>query len=154
MSIDIGTQSVRALVFSSEGEEIANERILNEPYYSLEPGWAEVPADDFWKSVCIVTNRIAEKLGEDINKIKACSIAANRDNIIPLDKDGNYIRDWLTWVDQRRVPEAIAAAPKELKGMNKIYHAFAKETFDMLSNRSKFNWLKYHERESYDKAYK
>lgn len=154
MSIDIGTQSVRALVFNSQGEEIANERILNELYYSLEPGWAEVPADDFWKSVCIVTNRVAEKLGKDIDKVKACSIAANRDNIVPLDEDGNYIRDWITWVDQRRVPEAVKDAPRMVKGKNKIIHALGKTTFNMLSNRSKFNWFKYHEKETFEKAYK
>ncbi|NLC66064.1 MAG: carbohydrate kinase, partial [Clostridium sp.] len=83
MAIDIGTQSVRALVFNCIGDEIANERILNKPYYSLEPGWAEVPADDFWQNVCTVTNRISKKLGKDISKIKACSITTNRDNIIP-----------------------------------------------------------------------
>lgn len=66
MSIDIGTQSVRALVFSSEGEEIANERMLNELYYSLKPGWAEVPANNFWENVCIVTNKVAQKLGKEV----------------------------------------------------------------------------------------
>ncbi len=154
MAIDIGTQSVRALVFNCEGDEIANERVLNKPYYSLEPGWAEVPADDFWQNVCIVTNRVSEKLGQDIHKVKACSITANRDNIIPLDEDGNYIRDWITWVDQRRVPEAVRDAPSQVKGMNKIVHKFGKNMFNMLSNRSKFNWFKYHEKETYEKAYK
>lgn len=154
MAIDIGTQSVRALVFNSQGQEIANERVLNDLHYSLEPGWAEVPADDFWQNVCIVTNRVSNKLGEDINKIKACSITANRDNIIPLDKDGNYIRDWITWVDQRRVPEAVKDAPTQVKGSNKIIHTFGKNVFNMLSNRSKFNWFKYHEKKTYKKASK
>lgn len=154
MAIDIGTQSVRALVFNCVGDEIANERILNKPYYSLEPGWAEVPADDFWQNVCTVTNRISNKLGKDINKIKACSITTNRDNIIPLDEEGNYIRDWITWVDQRRAPEAVRDLPKQIKGVNKIIHTFGKTTFDMLANRSKFNWFKYHEKDTYEKAYK
>ena len=154
MSIDIGTQSVRALVFSSEGLEIANERIINDVYYSLEPGWAEVPADDIWKNVCYVTNMVADKLGADIHKVKACSITANRDNIIPIDKDGNYIRDWITWVDQRRVPEAVSDAAVSIKGINKVIHTFGKNTFNMLSDRSKFNWFKYHEKDTYEKAYK
>lgn len=154
MSIDIGTQSVRALVFSSDGEEIANERVLNEMYYSLEPGWSEVPANDFWENVCLVTNRVAEKLGQDIHKVKACSITANRDNIIPLDEDGNYIRDWITWVDQRRVPEAVRDTPRMLKGVDKLIHTVKKSTFEMLANRSKFNWFKYHEKDTFDRAYK
>lgn len=152
MSIDIGTQSVRALVFDCEGREIANERVLNKPYYSLEPGWAEVPADDFWQNVCTVTNRVSEKLEEEISKVKACTITANRDNIVPLGKDGNYIRDWITWVDQRRVPEAVRDAPSQVKGIDKIIHRFGKDFFNMLSSRSRFNWFKYNEKETYDKT--
>ncbi|CCQ96746.1 hypothetical protein CULT_490033 [[Clostridium] ultunense Esp] len=154
MAIDVGTQSVRAMVFDYKGEEIAKERVLNHPYYSLEPGWAEVPADDFWKNVCLVINKIYNKLGEDVNKIKACSITANRDNIIPLDKYGNYIRDWIIWVDQRRVPEAIEDANNILKGKDKIIYSFSKGFFNMLSTRSKFNWFKYHEEETYKKTHK
>ncbi|NLA71532.1 MAG: hypothetical protein GX850_03770 [Clostridiaceae bacterium] len=154
MAIDIGTQSVRALVFNCEGDEIANERVLNKPYYSLEPGWAEVPADDFWQNVCVVTNRVSEKLGQAIHKVKTCSITANRDNIIPLDKDGEYIRDWITWVDRRRAPQALKDAPRLVKGFDKVIYMFGKTMLDMLANRSKFNWLKYNEKETFEKAYK
>lgn len=154
MAIDIGTQSVRAMVFDSNGNEVGNARVLNEPYYSLQPGWAEVPAGDFWQNVCIVTNKVCGELKEDTHKIKACSITANRDNIIPLDRHGDYIRDWIIWVDQRRVPEAVEDASNQVKGKNKIIHNFGRNFFDMLSNRSKFNWFKYHEEDTYNNAYK
>lgn len=154
MSIDIGTQSVRAIVFTPDGEIIANERIISEPYYSLQPGWAEVPADSIWQNVCIVTKGVAKQLGENINKVKACSITANRDNIIPLDEDNNYIRDWITWVDQRRTPEAIEYARKHIKGLEKIIHSVKKSFFDLITSRSKFNWFKFHEPETYKKTKK
>ena len=39
LAIDCGTQSVRALLFNSQGELIAKERIPIEPYYSTHPVW-------------------------------------------------------------------------------------------------------------------
>lgn len=149
MSIDIGTQSVRAIVFSPSGEIIANERIISEPYYSLQPGWAEVKADSIWQNVCFVTNGIAKQMGENISKIKGCGITANRDNIIPLDKDNHYIRDWITWVDQRRTPEAVEYARKYIKGIEKIIHSIKRDFFDLITSRSKFNWFKFHEPETH-----
>ena len=38
MSIDVGTQSTRAVVLNPAGQIIANERLISEPYYSLQPG--------------------------------------------------------------------------------------------------------------------
>ena len=78
MSIDIGTQSVRAIVFNADGEIIANERVISEPYYSLKPGWAEVKAESVWENVCSVTMGVVEQMGYGIHKIKGCGITANR----------------------------------------------------------------------------
>lgn len=154
ISIDIGTQSVRAIVFDRNGNQIENERVLNEPYYSLKPGWAEVSANEYWSKMCVVTNRIMEKMGDDKYNIKACSITANRDNIIPLDENGEYIRDWITWIDQRRVPEAVESYKKELSMVDKVICRLKKKTFDMLAYQSKFNWFKYHESATYNRAKK
>lgn len=154
MSIDIGTQSVRAIVFDKNGNEIARERVLNKPYYSLKTGWAEVPADEYWSKMCVVTNRIIEKMGSDKKKIASCAITANRDNIIPLDKNDNYIRDWITWIDQRRVPEAVKNSSIGLSATDKIIKKVKKKTFDMLAYQSKFNWFKYHEPDTYESASK
>ena len=96
MSIDVGTQSVRAMVFTNDGENVATERILTEPHYSLQPGWAELPAPSVWENVCTVCNALRKSIGDDINRLAACSITANRDNIIPLDEHRESIRDWIT----------------------------------------------------------
>lgn len=154
MSIDIGTQSVRAIVFDNNGNQIQNERVLNKPYYSLKPGWAEVPADEYWSKMCIVTNKIAEKMGDKKYDIGACSITANRDNIIPLDENGDYIRDWITWIDQRRVPKAVENCYVGLSTLERILYKVKKKTFDFLSYQSKFNWFKYYEPDTYERAYK
>ena len=41
VAVDVGTQSVRALVFDAVGTVVASSRIPIEPYVSPQPGWAE-----------------------------------------------------------------------------------------------------------------
>ncbi len=52
LSIDCGTQSLRALLFSSTGDLLARKQIEYDPYFSVKPGWAEQDPEVFWNSLC------------------------------------------------------------------------------------------------------
>ena len=45
LTIDNGTQSVRAMVFDQVGTLVAKSKVDIEPYFSTQPGWAEQEAD-------------------------------------------------------------------------------------------------------------
>ena len=49
LTIDNGTQSVRALLFDLKGNLLAKSRIELDAYFSKNPGWAEQNADYFWQ---------------------------------------------------------------------------------------------------------
>ena len=50
LSIDYGTQSVRALLFDLHGNLVAKAQVApRRPTYSDQPGWAEHDAEGFWK---------------------------------------------------------------------------------------------------------
>ncbi len=51
LAIDVGTQSVRALVFGPDGTLVAYHRIPIEPYVSPQPGWAEQDPELYWRSI-------------------------------------------------------------------------------------------------------
>ncbi|MCL2880241.1 MAG: FGGY family carbohydrate kinase, partial [Treponema sp.] len=55
LTIDLGTQSVRAMLVDKSGN-IHNkmQHIYEKPYYSLKPGWAEQKPDAYWNAVCDV----------------------------------------------------------------------------------------------------
>ena len=46
--IDIGTQSSRVIVFDTHGNVISKASRTAKPYYSKQPGWAELPSDQVW----------------------------------------------------------------------------------------------------------
>ena len=61
LSIDNGTQSVRAIVFDMNGQLIAKSKVEIEPYFSSQKGWAEQHADYFWNSFV----RLAKNYGQN-----------------------------------------------------------------------------------------
>jgi sugar (pentulose or hexulose) kinase len=152
LTVDVGTQSVRAIVFDQTGEQIASARVISKPYYSLQAGWAEVPAEQFWEDTRTVLRQVTEDLGDKVSNLAAITITANRDNILPLDKDKKPIRDWIVWMDTRRTPEAAERLKYDLKGGGRLIYLLKKDFLDMFAVRSKFNWFKYHEPETYENA--
>ena len=42
--MDIGTQSSRVIVFDTHGNVISQASRTAQPYYSQQPGWAEMPS--------------------------------------------------------------------------------------------------------------
>ena len=45
LAIDVGTQSVRALLFDARGDLLGRAKVPIEPYVSPQPGWAaSIPA--------------------------------------------------------------------------------------------------------------
>lgn len=152
LTVDVGTQSVRAIVFNRAGDQIASARTISQPYYSRRTGWAEVPAEQFWEDTCQVLHEVVAALGDQISRVKAVTITANRDNIIPLDEHNKPLRDWITWVDTRRAPEIIPILRRTLKGADKVVYTVKKAFFEMVAERSKFNWIRLHEPDIYARA--
>jgi sugar (pentulose or hexulose) kinase len=52
LALDVGTQSVRALVFDGDGYLLAKSRVPLVDYRSPRSGWHEHDANGFWKALC------------------------------------------------------------------------------------------------------
>ncbi len=51
LAIDVGTQSVRAILFDPMGNLVAMGRVPIEPYVSPQPGWAEQDPEVWWTAI-------------------------------------------------------------------------------------------------------
>lgn len=103
LTIDHGTQSVRALVFDLKGDLIAKSQIKIESYSSPVAGFSEKEPEFFWETVC----QACQKLWHDHPKISKDSIAGvalttQRSTLINVDENGKPLRPAITWMDQRR----------------------------------------------------
>ena len=105
LTIDNGTQSVRALLFDLHGNLVAKNRIELEAYFSANPGWAEQSADYFWQMLGECCQQLWQQ-SEVINKgyrekVSAVTITTQRGTVINLDKNAKPLRPAILWLDQR-----------------------------------------------------
>src|SRR5512133_1332868 len=104
LAIDVGTQSVRALIFDLRGNLIAKSRVVIEPYFSTAPGWAEQHPLVFWDAVCEACQKLWLLPNVDKKAIAGVSVTTQRSTLINLDKNGEPLRPAIHWLDQRRTP--------------------------------------------------
>ena len=102
LSIDNGTQSVRALLFDAEGNLVAKGKQEIEPYYSRYPGWAEQDTEYFWQALRDCCEKLWAVEGVDRERIAGLSITAQRKTVVNLDSQGAALRPAMIWLDQRK----------------------------------------------------
>ena len=103
LAIDNGTQSVRAMVFDSDGQLVAKSKVDIEPYFSTQPGYAEQQPDYFWSALCQACQELWPQLNFPRQNIKAVSVTTQRATVVPMGKDGKPLRAAISWLDQRQV---------------------------------------------------
>ncbi|HVA34533.1 MAG TPA: FGGY-family carbohydrate kinase [Candidatus Baltobacteraceae bacterium] len=111
LSIDAGTQSVRALVFDATGELVAKTRVVLDGYRSPNPGWHEHDAEGFWRAVCAATTSLWAQRPELRERICGMSITTQRATVVNVDADGKPLRPAITWLDQRKSAAIPAVSP-------------------------------------------
>ncbi len=150
--IDIGTQSSRVIVFDTHGNVISKASRTAKPYYSKQPGWAELPSDQVWNDCKVILKEVTDEMGEEKNNIRSLAITANRDNIMPLDENLKPMRDWIIWLDKRQTPEAVYDIHHKATMKTRVVSGVARSLMEYAASNSKFNWLKYNEPEIHQQA--
>jgi sugar (pentulose or hexulose) kinase len=108
LALDVGTQSVRTIVFDARGEVVAKARVPIEPYVSPQPGWAEQDPELYWRSIgeacaALWAGGVARR-----DAIAGLTLTTQRGTVVVTDADGEPLRPAMVWLDQRRaedVPE-------------------------------------------------
>ncbi len=112
LSIDVGTQSARAIVFDVAGQLIAKAQQVFEPtYLSPQPGWAEQDPEVYWDAVshcCQALWRDSDVRPQDIT---ALTLTTQRATMVCTDHGGRVLRPAMVWLDQRRCTQPPALSP-------------------------------------------
>lgn len=107
LTIDFGTQSVRAMLFDKHGKDYGKMKVhFKQPYFSKEIGWAEQTPEFYWDRLKEATNGLKEQCSELWEDIKGVAVTTIRDTAVVVDKDGKPLRDIILWLDQREVKDA------------------------------------------------
>jgi sugar (pentulose or hexulose) kinase len=102
LAIDVGTQSVRALVFDPRGTLVAASRVPIEAYDSPHPGWAEQDAELYWRSIGEACAGLWSGGPVRRDAIAGISLTTQRGTVVVTDDAGTPLRPAMIWLDQRR----------------------------------------------------
>lgn len=137
LSIDNGTQSIRALVFDSKGTLIDKVKIDLDDCTATEPGWAEQEADYFWQVLCQSCQQLWQRGVVTADQIAAVAITTQRGTVVNLDKDGQPLRPAIVWLDQREAPKK-----PDMGWWKYLFFAVgAKANVDYFTRHAEANWI-------------
>ncbi|MBI9097542.1 MAG: FGGY-family carbohydrate kinase [Spirochaetaceae bacterium] len=151
LSVDCGTQSLRTILFNTEGVILEKVKIEYKPYFSPRAGWAEQDGELFWNSFVQGCRELKKISPVAFSAISAVGITAQRNTFINLDSEGKPLRPIISWLDNRK-------APRHWKPglFMKLAYAFIgmTETIAKVQCECKSNWIREYEPEIWNKTWK
>ena len=100
LGIDLGTGSMKTVLFDVDGLEIA-QNSLEYPIYQLHNGWSEQDPED-WYDACVKTvNYVMDKSKVNPKDVVGLGISGQMAGAVFLDKEGRTLRKAILWNDGR-----------------------------------------------------
>ncbi len=150
LSIDAGTQSIRAALVDTSGNILDIVKTPIPPYFSEHPGWAEQQPDYYWDVLCKTTARLMQKQEALKNNVVGVTITTQRATMINVDKDGKALRPAIIWLDQRKadsskiLPGAFRPLLKTIKLLDTVEGAIQDCEANWICQQQPQIWEKTH----------
>lgn len=101
LALDIGTQSIRAAVVSSEGEISGIGQIEHE-VDSPQTNWAQQQPDSWWRNMCKAIAQVLGETGAKADSIAVIAACGQMHGPVGIDDKGEVTTPWVQlWCDKR-----------------------------------------------------
>lgn len=134
--IDIGTSSMRGILFDQKGTKLSVEQVKYEPV-KLPDGRIEQDPADWTGSVEQIVRGTAAAAKKQGNSIDAVAVTAQRSAIIPIDRDGRPLMNTIMWQDRRN-----AGICKELEPFNALVFEKSGAKINTVFSGSRMTWIR------------
>jgi len=151
LSLDIGTSSVRAILFDRNGLQ----RYFAGAEYSLittVDGRAEIDADLVFDSTVKVIRECVTESGIERNSLAGIGISCHMHSFLLVDSEGKPLTRMMPWADNRSMEEAEFIA--ENYDVSDLYARTGCRVHHPMYPVTKVLWFKKHEPEIFQKTYK
>ena len=138
LAIDNGTQSLRVLAFTSNGELLDKAQVALTNYQSPQAGWMEHEAEGFYDALVAACQLLWSQQKVAPENVRAVVVTTQRATVINLDKDGQPLRPAIIWPDQRRA-QINSQRPLLWRVLFRLLKL--KPTIDALEQECEFNWI-------------
>lgn len=102
LALDVGTQSVRAMVFDLAGNVLARSKVPIEPYVQGPPGCCEQDADLYWRSIGEACRALWAHPEARRDAIAGVALTTQRGTVVVTDQAGEPLRRAMVWLDRCR----------------------------------------------------
>ena len=121
LTLDFGTQSMRAALIDKQGTIVYLARRVYEPvYFSNKKGYAEQHADFYWDNLIECLKEIVDKNKTILSNIVGMTVTTFRDSAVLLDKNGKPLTDDAESMIKARAANKTGKAGKTIR-MKSIY---------------------------------
>ncbi|SCP98541.1 xylulokinase [Anaerobium acetethylicum] len=105
LGIDLGTTNVKAIIMDEHGTVVSSASRANSLIFP-GPGMVEQDPGAWWEHTAEILRAVTEQAGPEIvRKIRGISISSQTVTMLPLDREGNPLRNALIWMDARSAGE-------------------------------------------------
>jgi sugar (pentulose or hexulose) kinase len=151
LSIDAGTQSIRAALVDLSGEIRHLVKTPIEPYFSTQPGWAEQQPEYYWQMLCETCRKLLNGAGDSRSRLVAATVTTQRSTYINVDRKGRALRPAILWLDVRKASTKKVLEP--------AFIAFLKtaKLYDLANyavGYSRSNWIRQNQPDIWEKTHK
>ena len=105
LGIDLGTSKIKAIIVNLEGN-IVGKSSADYPTYTSKPGYAEQDPHQWWESTIRAVRSAVLSAKIEAYWIKAIGLSGQTHGTVLLDNNFDYLRNAITWMDQRSSYEA------------------------------------------------
>ncbi|NOX35476.1 MAG: carbohydrate kinase [Deltaproteobacteria bacterium] len=151
LAIDCGTQSLRGILFSREGEILSRARVEYEPYFCKYPGWAEQAPELYWDSLVSVCRKLKKSNLKLFESIAGVGVTTQRASMVNVDEKGMPLRPAILWMDQRKSKPFWGQKGLLSTALNISGH---KKKIEDIQVQGKCNWIMQNQPEIWGKTYK
>lgn len=149
VGIDVGTLGSRCCIFDDEGRLVGNSyREYGCEYPKL--GWVEQDINTLLEATYGVCKAVLRKSGVNPNNIGLVGFSTQRSVLIPVDADGEQVRNSIGWQDTRGVGE-VENIKKEISP-EKFYEITGKPITMNTPVLPKLLWYREKEPKNYEKT--
>ena len=151
IAIDLGTSNLKGAAYDINGFEVAFESVeynLHTPSKSI----VENDVNIYWDNILSILKKLTGKLGSRAKEVLAIGTTSQGETIVPIDKNGDPLRNAIVWIDTRSTKEAEEISRSF--NAREMYRKTGYADVDPSWPAARILWIKKNEPEVFSKTYK
>ncbi len=105
LGMDCGTTNIKAIILGEDGTVVA-EASRPSKFMNPGPNMQEQDANEWWSNTVEIFRSLTEQAGHDrVKRIRGISVSSHTVTMLPVDAEGNPLRNAMTYQDNRSAEE-------------------------------------------------